>query len=147
MTADLSRDLAAVLALMERATPGEWEWWTSNSTRRLSVRHGRDGGVLHAYLASDGLADISVSDENAALIAAAVNFLRAHSDSLRRDAANARRYFRLREIHNHMKHYRDGELVAEGPIPDDKFDAAIDAMIRDADEQARAAIDGAGVGE
>jgi hypothetical protein len=57
--------------------------------------------------------------------------------------ANERRYFRLREMHNNMKHFVDGVMVSEGPMPDDKFDACIDALIADADQLAQEAIDAA----
>lgn len=56
-------------------TPGPWRWWTSNSLRRLTSEAGQggpDGGVLHAYISrSDGIADVSVSDADMHLIAAA----------------------------------------------------------------------------
>jgi hypothetical protein len=97
--------LDAVLGLSEKATGGEWEWWTSNSTKRLSVKHGRDGGVLCPYRASDGLADLAVSEDDMALIAAAVNFLREHGPELRRladagVAGDAKRYRWLTEYPN-----------------------------------------------
>jgi hypothetical protein len=58
------------------ATPGPWTWWTSNSIRRLSSDpSGKDGDVLHAFVARDGVPDVTVSEDDAALIAAAVNAL------------------------------------------------------------------------
>lgn len=57
-------------------TPGPWEWWTSNSIRRLSAG-GRDGNVLHAVRLHDGFADVQVSDADAHLIAAAPDLLKA----------------------------------------------------------------------
>lgn len=63
---------------MSKQTPGPWEWWTSNSVRRLTGADGKDGGVLYAYrAASDGVADIAVSDANARLIAASPDLLEA----------------------------------------------------------------------
>jgi hypothetical protein len=62
--------------------PLPWEWWTSNSLNRLSSASGRDGDVLYAYTASDGVADVAVGVEAAALIAAAVNELPALLDRL-----------------------------------------------------------------
>lgn len=55
-------------------TPGPWEWWTSNSWRRLSSRargHTQDGGVLCPITQRDGHPDVRCSDANKALIAAA----------------------------------------------------------------------------
>jgi hypothetical protein len=56
--------------LAAAATPGPWQWWTSNSTLRLTGADGKDGGVLHAY-AHRGYGDISCNDFNRAFIAAA----------------------------------------------------------------------------
>lgn len=61
------------LAIADEASPGPWEWWTSNSMRRLTGPDGKDGGVLSAYRAADGFSCVSVSDGNAALIEAACN--------------------------------------------------------------------------
>ena len=54
-----------------RATAGPWLWWTSNSMRRLSsVPSGKAGDVAHARIASDGVPDISIREEDMALIEA-----------------------------------------------------------------------------
>ncbi|WP_241170090.1 ead/Ea22-like family protein [Serratia marcescens] len=54
------------------ATPGPWEWFTSNSMARLSsTPSGKDGDVLSAFRASDGVPCVSVSQHNMAFIAAA----------------------------------------------------------------------------
>lgn len=59
---------AAALA----ATPGPWEWFTSNSMARLSsTPSGKDGDVLSAFRASDGVPCVSVSQRDMAFIAAA----------------------------------------------------------------------------
>lgn len=55
-------------------TPGPWEWWTSNSFRRLSAG-GKDGAVLNAVVLRDGCADIQVSEADMAVIAAAPEML------------------------------------------------------------------------
>ena len=60
--------------MSKRFTPGPWEWWTSNSWRRLSSRapgHQRDGGVLCPNVARDGHPDLIVQEADMALIAAA----------------------------------------------------------------------------
>jgi len=62
-------ELAAIRARIEAASPGPWEWWTSNSFRRLSGPDGKDGGVLHAVVLRDGVPDVEVSEEDAALLA------------------------------------------------------------------------------
>lgn len=60
-----------VLALADKATPGPWEWWTSNSVTRLS--HDRDGDVMFAYRprSGDPSADICVKNVDSVFIAAA----------------------------------------------------------------------------
>lgn len=94
---------------MAKHTPGPWKWWTSNSVRRLTG-HGlpggqfkQDGDVLHAFRSrSDGVADLSVSGEDAGLIAAApemyaaleqivqiLNERKMHTDQLHRIATIA----------------------------------------------------------
>jgi hypothetical protein len=70
--------------LLAEATPGPWEWWTSCSWRRLSQAGGPDGGVLCPMVASDGHPDLSVSEEDRALIVAAVNSLPELLDTLDR---------------------------------------------------------------
>lgn len=56
-------------------TKGEWEWWTSNSYKRLTAK--TDGDVLHAYIASDGHPCIQVSKDDANLISAAPDLYEA----------------------------------------------------------------------
>lgn len=60
--------LAKLREVAQAATPGPWEWWTSNSTLRLTGADGKDGGVLYAYGRS-GNSDICCSPENQAFIA------------------------------------------------------------------------------
>lgn len=61
---------------MSRTTPGPWEWWTSNSWRRLVHQ---DGGtqlpVVMPMIARDGHPDLVVNQANMALIAAAPDLL------------------------------------------------------------------------
>src|SRR5579864_7981560 len=57
-------------------TPGPWEWWTSNSWRRL--RHSERGvstDVLMPCVHNDGQPDINVNAADMALIAAAPELL------------------------------------------------------------------------
>lgn len=58
-------------------TPGPWEWWTSNSWRRLrsNPANGRDLGVVTPFVAPDGHPDLEVSAADMALIAAAPDLL------------------------------------------------------------------------
>lgn len=60
-------------------TPGPWNWWTSNSFRRLSSEaDGKDGGVICPTVSrSDGHPDLIVKREDMALIAAAPELLEA----------------------------------------------------------------------
>jgi hypothetical protein len=66
----VSIDIEKLKALAAVATPGPWQWWTSNSTLRLTGADGKDGGVLHAYVHS-GYGDISCNEANRAFIEAA----------------------------------------------------------------------------
>lgn len=55
-------------------TPGPWEWWTSNSWRRLSSTargHDQQGGVICPTIARDGHPDLIVKEADMVLIAAA----------------------------------------------------------------------------
>ena len=70
--------------LHEAATPGEWEWWTSNSRRRLrSQQGGRDrskftGDVLTPTIERDGHPDLNVSEADMAIIV----YLRNHAEEI-----------------------------------------------------------------
>ncbi|MCS3605285.1 hypothetical protein [Erwinia rhapontici] len=58
--------------LAQRATPWPWKWFTSNSHNRLSsVPSGKDGDVISAFKAVDGVACLSVSRADMAFIEAA----------------------------------------------------------------------------
>ena len=62
---------------MSKHTPGPWEWWTSNSWRRLrsNPANGRDLGVVTPFVTPDRHADLEVSPADMALIAAAPELL------------------------------------------------------------------------
>lgn len=67
-------DLAKIKAAAERATPGKWQWWTSNSWRRLRSEkgHGATLSVVEPYASrSDGHPDCIVSQEDMDFIEAA----------------------------------------------------------------------------
>jgi hypothetical protein len=124
-----------VRALAEKATSGVWEWWTSNSTKRISIQNGGDGRVLRAYVARDGLADISVSDEDAALIVAAVNLIRDPAFiGMMEDAA------RYRVLRNRTG---DGWMSADAP-QGESLDRLLDAEIWRINLAARASSAGEG---
>jgi len=79
----VKHDIEEMRLLLKEATPGPWRWWTSNSHHRLSSDpSGKDGDVIHAYRAKDGLCVIAVKEADAALIVAAVNELPALLDEL-----------------------------------------------------------------
>lgn len=63
-------DLQRLRQIAKAATPGRWQWWTSNSFMRLSVQSGVDGGVLSGARLSDGQCTVLVSNEDAAYIEA-----------------------------------------------------------------------------
>lgn len=56
---------------MSAHTPGPWTWWTSNSWKRLK-REGRfTENVLEPYVCRDGHPDLSITEADMNLIAAA----------------------------------------------------------------------------
>ncbi len=58
--------------LAQQATLGPWKWFTSNSHNRLSsVPNGKDGDVISAFKAADGVRCVSVSREDMGFIEAA----------------------------------------------------------------------------
>lgn len=59
----------------DRATPGPWELWTSNSNRRISGPNGVDGGVLYGITPKDGTSDLVGEPADLDLIPAARNAL------------------------------------------------------------------------
>ncbi|RJF98999.1 hypothetical protein [Noviherbaspirillum saxi] len=69
-TGTCDTDLEELMRLADAATPGPWQWWTSNSVLRLSGADGKDGGVLSAVMHSSW-PDILCSPANQAFIAAA----------------------------------------------------------------------------
>lgn len=91
-----SNEVDAIEARAKAATPGPWEWWTSNSWRRLkqgSERH-RSLSILEPITAVDGQTDISVREEDMTFIAAAradVPALVAHIRTLEKEAVEYRR--------------------------------------------------------
>jgi hypothetical protein len=62
-------DIEKLKALALAASPGPWQWWTSNSMLRLTGADGRDGDVLHGYVHA-GVGDVSCSEPNRAFIEA-----------------------------------------------------------------------------
>jgi len=63
-------------------SPAPWVWWTSNSWKRL--KHDSPGlmvNVLEPYVCRDGHPDVSVSEADMALIAAAPELLEALEDA------------------------------------------------------------------
>ena len=68
---------------LSRHTPGPWEWWTSNSWRRLKRDdRGITQNVLEPYVCRDGHPDLTISEADMALIAAAPDLLASLIDVL-----------------------------------------------------------------
>ena len=134
--------------LADRATPGEWQ-------AKFMMRA---GGKVDMYWLNKETSTGTNVRADADLIAAAVNLLR--DDELlglaeRAEAAEAKlaeldaranlyeaRYRRVRDLHNTFQHYVDGELVRVDKIDDAVYDACIDGLIADAQEQIDAAAQG-----
>lgn len=58
--------------LAENATPGQWEWWTSNSWRRLKANVlGKTNVVIEPYVCSDGHPNCCIAEKDMDYIAAA----------------------------------------------------------------------------
>jgi hypothetical protein len=70
-------NLQSLRALHEKATPGEWQWQTSNSWKRIGRVGGRDGDVLAPshYSVRDTTPTLNVSEHDAELIVAMRNAL------------------------------------------------------------------------
>lgn len=65
-------DTQQLKELAQRATAWPWKWFTGNSHNRLSsVPSGKDGDVISAFKAVDGVACVSVSRADMAFIEAA----------------------------------------------------------------------------
>ncbi|AXF75524.1 hypothetical protein LU604_14780 [Erwinia tracheiphila] len=80
-------ELANLQGLIKFASPMPWRWATSNSMARLSSASGKDGDVIHAFKAADGVPCVNVSSDNMNLIASAVNYLPELLDHIDAQAA------------------------------------------------------------
>lgn len=56
----------ACKAREKAATKGPWEWWTSNSHRRLTAEDRQDGGVAYGTSQRDGCGDIVIGEADMA---------------------------------------------------------------------------------
>ncbi|THB20492.1 hypothetical protein [Providencia sp. MGF014] len=62
-------EIATLRRVAEAATQKNWKWFTSNSNARLScVESGKDGDIISASRAPDGVPCVSVSQEDMAFI-------------------------------------------------------------------------------
>lgn len=68
-----NEELDRLQELSDKATPGPWELWTSNSNRRISGPDGVDGGVLYGITPKDGTSDLVGEPADLELIPAARN--------------------------------------------------------------------------
>lgn len=88
-------DLQAIEARANAASPGPWEWWTSNSWRRLK---GDRGHVVEPFTSrGDGHPNLVVSDEDMEFIAHARQDIPDLLDELRAAAQQAARWQALCE--------------------------------------------------
>ncbi len=65
-----------IKAQLEAITPGEWEWWTSCSWRRLGVKDDYGNHVIRPWVASDGHPDIECTPGDRDFIAHAPENIR-----------------------------------------------------------------------
>jgi hypothetical protein len=132
---DLMAELAEVVRLSERATPGPWTW-SENGNILGHMPNGYDSSLEVGAIYTER--DDDKAPANAEAIIAAVNFLRTHHAELEAAERDARRYRFLRDID------RDGWPAVRVPCPcpdnikncrthhtapkrGDALDAAIDA--------------------
>ena len=119
----MKRSTQELRDLHAAATKGPWRWWTSNSHQRLSSdATGKDGDVLSAYRAKDGLCVIHVLDADANLIVAAVNELPALLDEVETLRAENAKLHSLAEA---ARMYREAMPRASGEGRGKALDAAL----------------------
>ena len=128
MTNPTDEELRALLAA---ATPGPWEWWTSNSFRRLSSNATRkDGDVMYGVAQRDGHGDVVLPNggwdgPDAKLIAAAPDLaaevlrLRSEIATARRDGAAAMREAAIRAAEGRQQWQLSASIRAL-PLPGDE---------------------------
>jgi hypothetical protein len=92
-----------IARIPEGFTAGPWKWWTSNSWRRLKRDDPRSTrGVAEPYVCKDGHPDLSISQEDMALIALAPELAAAVR-------AQAARIAELEAALAYIGHVRSGE--------------------------------------
>jgi hypothetical protein len=133
MTNPLAQDLGGVVRLLEKATPGKWAYSKRNDPEwPASIISGMDTGRAYAVAMCPRYRNSDWSgDANA--IAAAVNFLRAHSAEIAGALRDAERYRWLRAAHGSMDfgfwQVRDfaGCIIGQQP---EELDTAIDSAMQ-----------------
>ena len=130
----IAQDLGGVVRLLEKATPGKWNHYESKYDGDVYIvqaappkmhvlcRYNGDGG---GYTQQDV--------DNAAAIAAAVNFLRTHSAEIAGALRDAERYRWLKDKANYARN--SDPIVVFGPKHDKMLegpllDAAIDSAMQ-----------------
>lgn len=87
-------DIEELKLISKMATPGPWEWWTSDSVLRLTAKCLQNGTVVNAYV-HNNIADITCHLRNRDYIAAAnpatmlaliAEIERLRSEAIRRNA-------------------------------------------------------------
>lgn len=125
--------LSEVMALLEKATPGEWRW--SMNGNIVPQEYTQDCEIAAVYTEHD---ELNTEPANSAAICASVNFLRQHGPALlaalstpsrEGDGRDGERYRRWRLL---AASGTMSEAVCEMMIAartEDDIDAAIDAAI------------------
>ena len=117
----LAQDLGGVVRLLEKATPGVWNHYESKYDGDVYMVQAAPP-KMHVLCRYNGDGDGYTQQDvdNAAAIAACVNFLRAHSAEI------AGALEQLRDLHDSIRTVYDA--VPALPITADTMDAATDAL-------------------
>ena len=123
MTNPLAQDLGGVVRLLEKATPGKWNHYESKYDGDVYMVQAAPP-KMHVLCRYNGDGDGYTRQDvdNAAAIAAAVNFLRTHSAEIAGALRDAERWRVWRELGEHEA--ADIAWLNAG----EERDAALDAM-------------------
>ena len=135
MTNPIAQDLGGVVRLLEKATPGEWNHYESKYDGDVYMVQAAPP-KMHVLCRYNGDGDGYTQQDvdNAAAIAAAVNFLRTHSAEIAAALRDAERYRWLRTVTPYRFKKLQDACIADATdtayFLGDKFDTAIDSAMQ-----------------